>query len=83
MRTLRRHDLRIYARCRGALQWQLGGPTAKLSPWGVSTCRDLVHSRDVEMIAAYFAPTWGLLKRIARAGRQWPGAADHRRQVGQ
>jgi cardiolipin synthase len=54
----------------GKLQWQLGGPTTKISPWGVSTCKDLVHSRDVEMIAAYFAPTWGLLRRIARVGRR-------------
>jgi cardiolipin synthase len=69
MRTLR-HMIFEYTESRGALQWQLGGPTAKLSPWGVSTCKDLVHSRDVEMIAAYFAPTWGLLRRIARAGRK-------------
>jgi cardiolipin synthase len=52
----------------GLLQWQLGGPTAKLSPWGVSTCKDLVNSRDVALIAAYFAPTWGMIKRIGRVG---------------
>jgi cardiolipin synthase len=69
MRALR-HLIFKHTETRGPLQWQLGGPTAKLSPWGVSTCRDLVHSRDVEMIAAYFAPTWGLLKRIARVGRR-------------
>lgn len=69
MRTLR-HLIYKYSETSGKLQWQLGGPTAKLSPWGVSTCRDLVHSRDVEMIAAYFAPTWGLLTRIARAGKR-------------
>jgi cardiolipin synthase len=59
-----------FSETKGQLQWQLGGPTAKLSPWGVSTCRDLVHSRDVEMIVAYFAPTDGMLRRIARAGRR-------------
>ena len=69
MRALRRL-VRKYSETQGRLQWQLGGPTAKLSPWGVSTCRDLVQSRDVEMIAAYFAPTWGLLRRIARVGRR-------------
>jgi cardiolipin synthase len=68
MRTLRRMIFE-HTESRGALQWQLGGPTAKLSPWGVSTCKDLVHSCDVEMIAAYFAPAWGLLRRIARVGR--------------
>ena len=69
MRPLRRLIHR-HSETKGKLQWQFGGPTAKLSPWGVSTCKDLVHSRDVEMIAAYFAPTWGLLRRIARAGRR-------------
>jgi cardiolipin synthase len=69
MRTLRRL-IREFSETSGSLQWQMGGPTAKLSPWGVATCRDLVQSRDVEMIAAYFAPTWGLIKRIARVGRR-------------
>ena len=32
-----------------------------------ATC---VHSRDVEMIAAYFAPTWAMLRRIARVGER-------------
>jgi len=69
IRTLR-HIIFKYSETHGPLQWQLGGPTASLSPWGVSTCRDLVNSRDVEMIAAYFAPTGGMLKRIARVGNR-------------
>jgi cardiolipin synthase len=69
MRRLR-YLIRKYSETSGALQWQLGGPTPRLSPWGVSTCKDLAHSRDVEMIAAYFAPNWGFLKRIARAGKR-------------
>lgn len=69
LRTLRTL-VQKYSESRGVLQWQMGGPTPRLSPWGVSTCKDLVHSRDVEIIAAYFAPTWGLLKRIARAGNR-------------
>jgi cardiolipin synthase len=69
MRTLRRMIFE-FTETKGKLQWQLGGPTAKLSPWGVSTCRDLVQSKDVEMIAAYFAPTWGMLRRIARVGKR-------------
>ena len=69
LRTLRAL-VHKYSESRGALQWQLGGPTPRLSPWGVSTCKDLVHSRDVQIIAAYFAPTWGLLKRIARVGKR-------------
>lgn len=65
-----RHLIFKYSENHGKLQWQMGGPTAGLSPWGVSTCRDLVHSRDVEMIAAYFAPTFGMLDRIGRVGNR-------------
>jgi cardiolipin synthase len=69
MRILRQL-VRKHNETRGRLQWQFGVPTGRLSPWGVSTCKDLVHSRDVEMIAAYFAPTGGLIKRIARVGKR-------------
>ena len=40
MRPLRRMIFE-HTETRGKLQWQFGGPTAKLSPWGSSTCRDL------------------------------------------
>ena len=53
----------------GKLQWQYGGPMERLSPWVNSTCRDLARGCDVEMIAAYFAPPGGMLRRIARVGR--------------
>lgn len=59
-----------FTETKGKLQWQMGGPTAKLSPWGVSTCRDLVDGKDVELIVAYFAPTDGMLSRISRVGRR-------------
>ena len=53
----------------GKLQWQFGGPMERSSPWANSTCRDLSRGCDVEMIAAYFAPPGGMLRRIARVGR--------------
>ncbi len=58
-----------YSETQGPLQWTYGGPTRGLSPWATATCRDLLHCNDVEMIAAYFAPTWAMLRRIGRAGR--------------
>jgi cardiolipin synthase len=67
MRDLRRL-IHVRSETKGLLQWQLGAPMRRLSPWAVSTSRDLVQANDVEMIAAYFAPTRGVLKRIARAG---------------
>ena len=57
-----------YSETDGALQWQFGGPMKRVSPWALSTTRDLSQSCDVEVIAAYFAPPWGMLKRIARVG---------------
>ena len=57
-----------YSENHGALQWTFGGPTRGLSPWALATIRDLLSSRDVAMIAAYFAPTWAMLRRIGRAG---------------
>lgn len=58
-----------YSTMQGKLQWTLGGPTRGLSPWAMATCRDLRHCRDVEMIAAYFSPTWAMLRRISRVAR--------------
>jgi cardiolipin synthase len=54
----------------GALQWTFGGPTRGLSPWARATSRDLLSSKDVGMIEAYFAPTWAILRRIGRVGRK-------------
>ena len=54
----------------GKLQWIFGGPMTRLSPWAAATSRDLLSSDDVEMIAAYFAPTWAILRRISRPQRQ-------------
>jgi cardiolipin synthase len=54
----------------GRLQWTLGGPTRGMSPWARATSRDLLSCRNVEMIAAYFAPTWAMLRRISRIARK-------------
>ena len=68
IRTLRK-IIHTYSETSGALQWQFGGPMQRLSPWINSTCRDLARGSDVEMIAAYFAPPGGMLRRIARIGK--------------
>jgi cardiolipin synthase len=54
----------------GPLQWTFGGPMTQLSPWATATSRDLLSSNDVAMIAAYFAPTRAILRRISRPGRK-------------
>lgn len=62
--------IHLHSETQGPLQWTYGGPTRGLSPWASATCRDLLLANDVEMIAAYFAPTWAMLRRIARVGRE-------------
>ena len=65
-----RQIIQRYSETNGALQWQLGGPMRLLSPWALSTARDLAQGCDVEVVAAYFAPPWSMLQRIARVGSQ-------------
>jgi cardiolipin synthase len=60
----------LHSETHGKVQWTFGGPTRGLSPWAAATCRDLLHCRDVEMIAAYFSPTWAMLRRIARVAEK-------------
>lgn len=64
-RLVRRHSEN-----HGALQWLFGGPMTRLSPWAAATSRDLLSSDDVAMIAAYFAPTRAILRRIGRPNRR-------------
>ena len=64
-RLVRRHSEH-----HGALQWLFGGPMTRLSPWAAATSRDLLSNDDVAMIAAYFAPTRAILRRISRPGRR-------------
>ncbi|OAN51187.1 phospholipase D-like domain-containing protein [Sphingobium sp. TCM1] len=51
-------------------RWLIGGPTRRLSPWAQVVKHDLEQARRVDMIAAYFSPGRGMLKRIARAARR-------------
>ncbi len=52
-----------------AFRWLIGGPTRRLSPWAQVVKQDLQKARRVDMVAAYFSPGRGMLKRIARAAK--------------
>ncbi|MDP9085772.1 MAG: phosphatidylserine/phosphatidylglycerophosphate/cardiolipin synthase family protein [Pseudomonadota bacterium] len=58
--------IRHFSEKEGKLQWQFGGPMQRKSPWALSTVQDLANARNLEMIAAYFAPMTSMLVRIAR-----------------
>ena len=53
----------------GDLRWLFGGPTRRLSPWARCMLADMRGARRMDMIAAYFAPSWSLLRRIYAIGR--------------
>jgi len=52
------------------MRWLIGGPTRRLSPWAQVVKHDLEQASRVDMVAAYFSPGRGMLKRIARAARR-------------
>ena len=54
----------------GKLHWLFGGPTRRLSPWARSVREDMRRATRMDMIAAYFAPSPGMLRRIAGVARR-------------
>lgn len=50
----------------GSLRWLLGGPFQRLSPFARAIKLDLEAGRKVDLVQAYFAPHWGMLRRINR-----------------
>ena len=69
LRDLRRM-LKRHSQKEGSLRWLLGGPTRRLSPWAQAVKKDMMRARRVDVIAAYFAPSRSMLRRLfAIAGR--------------
>ncbi len=67
-----RNMLKQHSETSGKLHWLFGGPTRRLSPWARSVRRDMKAAKRLDLIAAYFAPSLGMLRRIggiARRGR--------------
>ncbi|HEX8668340.1 MAG TPA: phosphatidylserine/phosphatidylglycerophosphate/cardiolipin synthase family protein [Allosphingosinicella sp.] len=54
----------------GPLDWLFGGPTRRLSPWARAIRRDMQSARRLDIIAAYFAPSPAILRRIVGVPRQ-------------
>jgi cardiolipin synthase A/B len=69
IRTLNRCLVR-HSQKKGALRWLFGGPTQRLSPWARTLKADIGKSKALDVIAAYFAPNPGTLRRIGRLARR-------------
>jgi cardiolipin synthase len=54
----------------GTLRWLLGGPTRRLSPWARALRTDIERGERGDIVAAYFAPSLGVLRRIGRLARR-------------
>jgi cardiolipin synthase len=65
-----RHMLRQHSLTEGRLHWLFGGPTRKLSPWARAVRKDMMGAERLDMIAAYFAPSPGMLRRTAGVARR-------------
>jgi cardiolipin synthase len=83
-RMLQQHSL-----TEGKLLWLFGGPTRRLSPWALALRKDMMSARRLDMIAAYFAPSLGMLRRIAAVPRSGGAArlvtaakSDNRATIG-
>jgi cardiolipin synthase A/B len=87
IRSLRR-VLSQASTTQGTLHWLFGGPSRRLSPWGRSVKADMQRATRLDIIACYFAPSLGMMRRIfgiAQRGRArivTPAKLDHQWAVG-
>jgi cardiolipin synthase A/B len=54
----------------GPIQWLVGGPTNRISPWALALKRDLQRANRADLVAAYFSPSQTILRRIAGVARR-------------
>ncbi len=53
-----------------SVQWLVGGPTVRLSPWARMLRADMLSARHMALAMAYFAPNAGMLRRIGRIAKR-------------
>jgi cardiolipin synthase A/B len=54
----------------GPLRWMFNGPFRRISPLTLAVKRDIDVVSRLDMIQAYFAPNWGMLRRLRRIGKR-------------
>lgn len=58
----------------GEVQWLLGGPTNRISPWALTFKRSLETGKKFDIVSAYFSPSQTILRRIAQVARRNKGS---------
>ena len=69
LRDLRR-IVKRHSQMAGELQWKFAGPISRKHSWPAALVRELAEARQVDVIAAYFAPPRSLLRRFGRIARK-------------
>jgi cardiolipin synthase A/B len=64
------HILSRRSEQQGSLRWMFNGPFRRISPLTLAVKRELEAVAQLDMIQAYFAPNWGMLRRLRRIGRR-------------
>ncbi len=58
----------------GEVQWLLGGPTNRISPWALTFKRSLEVGKKFDIVSAYFSPSQTILRRLARVSKRNKGS---------
>lgn len=75
--------LRHWSEPAGNARWLFSGPMRRLSPWARQVKNDMERSRSIDLLAAYFAPSPAMLRRLDKAGKRGsvrlvlPAKLDH------
>ena len=63
IRDLRR-IITSHSRGKGKISWRFSGPMRRHNPWPAQIVSDICNAKRVDIIAAYFAPSNAMLRRI-------------------
>jgi len=58
----------------GQIQWLLGGPTNRISPWAITFKRSIEAGKRFDIVSAYFSPSQTVLRRLAKAAKHNKGS---------
>lgn len=58
----------------GQVQWLLGGPTNRISPWALTFKRSLETGQKFDIVSAYFSPSQTILRRLAKTAKRNKGS---------
>lgn len=58
----------------GQVQWLLGGPTNRISPWALTFKRSLDTGKRFDIVSAYFSPSQTILRRLAKTAMRNKGS---------